>query len=264
MTPVEVRILEALSAFRFLTVEQMQRLNVGQDRKHLGERLRALAGQGLIGVLAWGVYPGLGRLPRMYHLKAKGAQTLAAFLRIDVAEVPFVPGAPKFEMDHLHRRSTVDCHIALTLWAAQSGRKIEGFQAYYFQKPLRLRLNGTQTLAPDAVFDLSRADGSPVLTVLEVCMDRSGTDRSRIIRQMESHRIAMESGALAEALGIKRGNRLMAVFENRASLEAVRDRLRVQTAFSGFTKLFLFADLDAVRNDFGSAWEDLSGAAVSL
>ena len=184
MTPVEARTLEALSAYRFLTVEQMQRLGVGADRKHLGERLRALANRGLIGVLSWGVYPGLGRLPRMYHLKAKGAATLAAFLRVDVSEVPFVAGTPKFEMDHLHRRATVDCHIALTQWAAGAGRLVTGFRPYYGGQAIRLRLAGGRTLYPDAVFDLARPDGSPVLTAFRGLprsrRHRSGADRPAI------------------------------------------------------------------------------------
>lgn len=264
MTPVEARTLEALSAYRFLTVEQMQRLGVGADRKHLGERLRALANRGLIGVLSWGVYPGLGRLPRMYHLKAKGAATLAAFLRVDVSEVPFVAGTPKFEMDHLHRRATVDCHIALTQWAAGAGRLFTGFRPYYAGQAIRLRLAGGRTLYPDAVFDLARPDGSPVLTALEVCLDRGGTDRGRIVRQMEAHREAMETGALSEALKVQRGNRLLSVFEAPASRDAVRDRLRAQSPFVAFAGLFLFGVLDDARSDFGGCWSDLNGQPVAL
>lgn len=264
MTPVEARTLEALSLYRFLTVEQMQRLGVGNDRKHLGDRLRLLANGGLIGALSWGVYPGLGRLPRMYHLKAKGASALAAFLRVDVGEVPFVPGSPKFEMDHLHRRATVDCHIALTQWAAREGRTVAGFRPYYGGQAIRLRLSGSRTLYPDAVFDLTRPDGKPVLTALEVCLDRGGTDRGRIARQMEGHREAMETGALSEALKVQRGNRLLAVFEAAASRDAVRDRLRAQTPFAAFAPLFLFGVLDDARDDFGGCWSDLNGQPVAL
>lgn len=264
MTPVEARIMEALSGYRFLTVEQLQRLGAGKDRKHLGERLRALAGRGFIGVLSWGVYPGLGRLPRMYHLKAKGAAALAAFLRLDVSEIPYVPGAPKFEMDHLHRRATVDCHIALTGWAEQHGRAVTGWRAYYGGDAVRVRVSGGRTVYPDAVFDLTRAEGSPVLTALEVCLDRGGTDRGRVVRQMEAHREAMETGALAEALKLERGNRLLAVFEGEASRDAVRDRMRAQSAFTAFAGLFLFGCLDALRDDFGGCWTDLNGQPVAL
>lgn len=264
MTPVEARTLEALSLYRFLTVEQMQRLGVGNDRKHLGDRLRLLANGGLIGALSWGVYPGLGRLPRMYYLKAKGAAALAAYLRVDVGEVPFVPGSPKFEMDHLHRRGTVDCHIALTQWAAGAGRTVTGWRPYYGGQPLRLRLPGGRTLFPDAVFDVTRADGRPALTALEVCLDRGGTDRGRIVRQMEGHREAMEAGLLAEALNVQRGNRLLVVFEAPASRDAVRERLCAQPAYAAFAPLFLFAVLDDVRADFGGCWSDLTGQPVAL
>ena len=263
MTPVEAQVLETLSVYRFLTLEQMQRIGVARDRKHLGERLNTLASHGLIGVLTWGVYPGLGRLPRMFHLKAKGAKALAGFVRVDEAEVPYVPGAPKFEMDHLHRRATVDCHIALNQWAEREGRKVHNFRAYYFAKPLRLRLPSGQGLSPDAVFDVTNADGQPVLTALEVCLDRRGTDRARILKQMESHRAVMETGALADALGLQRGNRLLAAFESAASRDAIRQSLAADIKFSAFSNLFLFVLLEDLRQDFDN-WHDLNGQPVAI
>jgi hypothetical protein len=101
-------------------------------------------------------------------------------------------------------------------------------------------------------------------SLLEVCLDRGGTYRGRIARQMEGHREAMETGALSEALKVQRGNRLLAVFESAASRDAVRDRLRAQTPFAAFAPLFLFAVLDDVCKDFGGGWSDLNSQPVAL
>lgn len=266
MTPIESGILQNLSVFHFLTREQIIRLGIAKDPKHLGDILRRLDRHKLISTLSWGVYPGLGRLPQMYHLTRKGADTLAAFLRHEHVRPPYIRGHPKFQLDHLHRRACVDMHIALVQWAAQHSLDIERLITYYAPKPntTRIDLKGIGSFFPDALLVLRKQDKSPALFAIEICMDRNGTDRARIARQLENHRKAIELGALGDTLGVPRGNRVLAIFDNKAGMDSIRKTLVNDPLYAPCRTLFLFGLLDTIRENFGGNWDSLSEQQVNL
>lgn len=263
MTPVELGILRTLAEYRFLTVPQFQRLGVARDRKHLGEKLRAFDRRGLIGMKELGVYPGLGRLPRMYYLRRIGADALAEFERRDRSEIPFQPNKPKFQVDHIHRRQTVDFHISADLWARDNGRDVGQFIAYYMPPPPRVMLTGGKALLPDAYFEMAATDGVLRPYVVEVARDSGGTDKRRILAQLAAHRIAIQGGLWALAYGHKKDNRVLSIFERQASLDAVRAAMAQSGEYAGYEAHFLFATLEE-SGDVGGCWLDMSGAATAL
>ncbi|MQX38606.1 hypothetical protein GHC57_19040 [Roseospira navarrensis] len=267
-----LRLLNRLARYRFMTVAQLIATGAGKDRKHLGQVLRRLEGHKHAGMLAWGVRPGLGRLPRMYYLKPAGAAALAAYFREEPARYGPIARTPKFTVDHLHRRHCVDCHIALDAAMEAEGGSVARYVAYYGgpgpwpgangqakADPIKLRLASGRALIPDAICDLQRGDGRRQLHALEMCMDRGGTDRARIVRQIESHCEAMSDGALSDALGLDRGYRLLCVFENRPSLDAVRRRLADEGVGENFARLILMNTHKRSRDDFASGWVDAAG-----
>jgi len=274
-TPVDIRILERLARYRFMTVAQLIAAGAGKDRKHLGQVLSRLVGHKHAGMLAWGVRPGLGRLPRMYYLKPAGAAALAEYHRVEAALYRPIKSTPKFTVDHLHRRYCVDCHIALDRAMETEGGTVAAYTAYYGgpgphpgpdgagkADAVKIRLAGGRTLIPDAVFDLERGDGRRQLHALEVCLDRGGTDRGRIVSQMEAHCEAMQDGALSDALGLDRGYRLLCIFETEHSRDAVRQRLEDTATGRDFAPLILFGTLSEIRGSFGPGWMDARGAAA--
>jgi len=127
---------------------------------------------------------------------------------------------------------------------------------------VKIRLAGGRTLIPDAVFDLERGDGRRQLHALEVCLDRGGTDRGRIVRQIEAHCEAMQDGTLSEALGLNRGYRLLCVFETGHSRDAVRQRLKDSGIGRDFGSLILFGTWAEARSSFGTGWIDVQGSTV--
>lgn len=274
-TPVDIRILERLARYRFMTVAQLIAAGAGKDRKHLGQVLSRLVRQKHVGMLAWGVRPGLGRLPRMYYLKPRGAAALAAYHREEASLYRPVKTTPKFTVDHLHRRYCVDCHIALDRAMDAEGGTIAAYAAYYGgpgpqpgpdgadkADAVKIRLTGGRTLIPDAVFDLERGDGRRQLHALEVCLDRGGTDRRRIVRQIEAHCEAIQDGALSDALGLNRGYRLLCVFETGHSRDTVRQRLKDSGIGRDFAPLILFGNLAEARSSFGTGWIGVQGSTV--
>jgi len=213
----------------------------------------------------------------MYYLKPAGAAALAAYHREDPATYRAIASTPKFTVDHLHRRHCVDCHIALDAAMTAEGGSVAGYVAYYggpgpwpgangraTADPIKLRLASGRALIPDAVFDLQRGDGRRQLHALEMCMDRGGTDRARIVRQIEGHCEAMGDGALSDALGLDRGYRLLCVFENRPSLDAVRQRLADEGVGDSFARLILMNTHKRSREDFSVGWVDAAGETITF
>jgi hypothetical protein len=264
MIPVEIKILEALSVYRFVTVAQLQAVDAGKDRKHLGDILRRLVGQNMVGVQTWGTYPSLGRLPRMYHLKRAGAHYLADYLRIDCDAVPYVMGTPKFQVDHLHRRFCVDFHITLNQWAQSDGGELRHFAPYYGAKPPRFVLGEGRVLLPDAVLVLALPDGEARLFTFEMCLDKGGTDRRRILGQLDAHRLAIAKGEITRSMGGKKDNRVLSVFERSASMDAIREKLTASPAFKNFGRHFLFATRAQIEGGLAGAWVDIEGEPAPL
>ena len=246
-----------------MTVPQFQRLGVAKDRKHLGDKLRAFVNMRLIGVQEWGVYPGLGRLPRMYHLRVAGADALAELQRVDKSEIPFQTSKPKFKIDHIHRRQTVDFHISVKLWARENGRALGRFLAYYMPPPPRVVPTGGKALLPDAYFEMAASDGVLRPYVVEVARDSGGTDKARILAQLAAHKAAIQNGLWAHSYGHKKDNRVLSVFERPASLDAVRSAMLQSGDYAGYEAHFLFATIEA-SGDLGGCWSDMFGEKAGL
>ncbi|MBC7951967.1 MAG: hypothetical protein H7Z12_09160 [Rhodospirillaceae bacterium] len=107
--------------------------------------------------------------------------SLKRWLKSELAEVPYPKGVVLVRNGFLHRLHTIDCEIAVRLWAAEHGHAVDYLSSYFDvtganrskTQPRRRSLtkidlaDGTGII-PDSVFHLTDPDGMPRLFVLEM------------------------------------------------------------------------------------------------
>jgi hypothetical protein len=267
LTPVDVALLDALATYRLLTIPQAMRLGIAK-RDYVGDRLRALAAQHLIGVLEQGRMKG----PKLHWLTPSGMK-LAAELAADRGEPLASTASPRrFALSaHLPQRlAIVDCHIAARMWARANGAAVEWFRVEFEPNPkgeLRKALqypwewNGQAvTYDPDAVGVVRLTDGEKFLFALEV--ETGGEARS--IGNFQK-RLAGRLGAFA-ARAIETGtdwpkglpvSRLLFTFPDdktmhKAQLWAVRH-------YADTMRFVFFSTVPRLQADFAGGWQNVRG-----
>src|SRR5512132_1134794 len=131
ITESTFRVLEYLHTYRFLTAPQFLRLGLAEHIDSVHYMLRGLIAGGHVDFVEFGVAPGIGRLPRVSYLTARGAECLAEAWRVDPKTINYPKGGRVFRHDYFHRRATIDFQIELRLFTGRSGAGVEFFHNYF-------------------------------------------------------------------------------------------------------------------------------------
>ena len=261
-----LRVLEHLSVYRFLTVPQMIRLGVAKHKPtayNILKRFNTLPRK-LVEKKDFGFIAGVGNLHSVYYLTRQGAAFLADVIRLDPEEIKYPKGVHVFARDYFHRIATVDIHIAFRTWAAGAGAEVDFFDTYFDKTGSnRKKRSGAKLRAktrvdlregyfiPDGIFMYTEPDEAQRLTVLEV---HNGMDTGRFMKQVETHIVALEEGAVSEKYGLALPFRMMWVFELEAGLQAAIRRMRKRPDLEGFREYVYFNTIQNVRVDFTAGW----------
>lgn len=288
---LEVRVLEHLATYRFLTIKQLLALGATKHKRHLQATLRALAGihekegrtaprryqpyrKPVVEQMRFGINRevGGGKLPFVYTLTVQGAQLLAE-LRSDERPV-YVSAVPKFpRQEYRHRLGCTDCHIAVRTWAERNHNQARlDFYHVDFNhsrklknRPIadtRVELTDGRVIKPDAVFRLTMSDQRERLYALEFW---AGSEVALIEQKLELYRHALHDGAVERTFAFKHGVQVLAVFQQERTLRHVFERLEARANFQPFSRHFLFATLEELQEDMASGWRQLGKAGrVSL
>ena len=265
--PMGFGILKALSEYRYLTTTQILALGIAKDRGHLGKVLASLlsakrrdqSGERMpkeIGEIDFGVKVGKGRLPRMYYLTKRGAQTLE-ILDPELAPVSFPTRVVRFAPDYEHRVSCVDFHIALNAWATDNHNTVSRYRQYFDWSPAsakgrpqpstRLALSHKR-VDPDALFVLSDATEIERAFVFEMT---NGFDTGRVIDKMRHLACGLRDRSLNRALSfpLQQAVRILFVFEHRRTAELVATRAANTPLVGKFSPHFLLKARDDICRD---------------
>ncbi|TAN56358.1 MAG: hypothetical protein EPN26_03970 [Rhodospirillales bacterium] len=270
LTDTEFKILDALRIFRYLTAEQLLRLKVTAHASHLYPVLRDLAD----GKRPWvekidhGAMPGVGRIPAAHYLTEQGAKVLAGALGLDPTEVPYPKGVVLVRHGFMHRLHTIDCEIAVRLWAAEHGHTVD-YMASYFDvsganrsktKPKRRALTKIDLadgsgIIPDSVFHLTGSDGTPRLFVLEMYNQHR---TKRMSEKLAEYRYAIGEHAIERQFDYPHSPRILAVFEDDKALELTQRNLTQRPDFGAhFRPFFFFKTLPELMADFQEGWRGI-------
>lgn len=270
LSPLDEKALDAIATYRLLSVELMQRLNVGKDPKHIRKRMGLLAGAKMVGHLPATFLPGYGRLPGLYWLDVKGAEWLGE--RDDTPPPPVKWKQVETAADLPHRLAIVAAHIAFRQWAESAGVSVDWFKADF--EPGEGPKNGqgpkkATTIiweggryTPDALAQVTLADGKARMLVLEVYRGgRKGT-LAHFRKKLPELRAVAEAQALEKHHGLRTGVRFLVLFDNEDM------RASALTSWSDASARvwgrFFVKSMDELSGDLNAAWWRPGGLQSSL
>lgn len=220
----QIKAIESLKIYRYLTASQMVRLGIYKTEKGLRDKiLSKLKAQPypLIKSVDFGFVAGKGRLPQLHYLTKRGALTLADLHGVGLDTIPYPIGAVQFSRDYFHRTEFINLHIALRQYAERTGQEVDFFHSYFDStgnqrqknsqliRDTQVQLNG-ETLIPDGNFRLAMHDGQSRLFTLEL---HKGTNTNKILAQLENHARIIESGLLANKYQHPFDNYVLSVYD---------------------------------------------------
>jgi len=268
------KVLEALAKYRYMTTEQFVFAGVSESKDSVMRRIlpplfRRERGK-LIDFVNLGFIPGKGCRPRVYFLTKHGAQILADFERCDISEIQFAEGGMQYARDFDHRKAYIDYVISFHRWIDSVGGDILD-ECHYFDATGSNR-KGTKSHAktrlemPDGFIipdGLAHFDAVGKVRAVAVEVHRH-TDPRRCAEQLGKHMDAIRERRVMNRFGIEHASLVFSVATDQGLCERIRTRMRDTPEWGLFAPLFRFADMDAIREDFGRAWVYADGSPAPL
>lgn len=266
-TDLQQQTLFALGRFKFLTAFQISRI-VDYIPNSVNRSIKSLP-DGLVDYHDFGVISGIGKIPRLYFLKPKGADLLeemgAEHIRFPKARVILAPHS------YAHRVGLVDIQIAFELFLERKEMDLNFFEVD-FDVVGRNRGNGVNRtqltkiyisddeedfIIPDLVFSYENHEGQTPFYLGEF---HRGKDAGRFMRQLWQYVRALQAGSPTEKYKDRVGERrprILCVFELQSTRNAVARRVLQEDRFAELRSGLLFATIEDVKKDFETAFKTL-------
>lgn len=277
----ELKVLELLAKYKFLTSSQFVKLGVRNDRDNITKILRELlhTKKNLIERSSFGFMAGYGRLEDFYFLTKKGVNFLVEELGKDPSNIKAPIGTTTlFQRDYFHRWWCIDFYILLSQWIqTQEGEII--FLNYYFDKVgsnrnqdkgasksiNSLELTDEHTTKKSYIIpDIITKFKTPQREYLYIYEQHNGKDTKRAIEQIEQHFIALAQGTTNKKYNYEKATRIIFVFEFESCKKATIQRLKEIEHSQNFNNLFLFKTNEELKQDFFSKWELIDGTKTNF
>ena len=274
LTETQIRILEELARYKFLTAAQMVRLGITSQLPSIYRASKPLTEgrSALVGKKEFPPTPGLGRPSAIYYLRDKGARFLTDALHHRPDRIRMTKNTQTlFARDYTHRIQTLDFHIAWSTYAA--GRDFETFPfVTYFdfegsnhggerrlRAQTRMEVEGFANgfIVPDAHFGYrDPATGRDQFFLVEIARKR---DTGYIMRQILGHAMAINQGSSLQVFHPKILPRVLYVFEIEGTMKSAVARFRNDPNFGALHEWFAFGTIDDAVTNFESAWRSPDG-----
>lgn len=266
----QIKVLEALKVYRYLTVKQLVRLKVYGSEKGLRDKVLSrlrLEPYPLIASADFGFVAGKGRLESVHCLTRRGALALADLDGVGIETIPYPTGAIQFSRDYEHRLDFISLHIALRQYAERTGQSVEFFHSYFDsvgnqrQKNSQL-IRATQVflrnkaIIPDGNFRLAMLDGQTRLLSLEL---HKGNNTAKILEQLENHAVLIEKELLPNKYNHPFDNYVLSVYDHHGTLEAVKKRFQDSPRLSDYKAHYAFNVWEVAQADFAQGWHYCDG-----
>jgi hypothetical protein len=274
----QLKALEALNTYRFLSVQQMIQVGVSNTKYGISRTVQALlaGNKPLIKVADFGTFPTIGRLPVLYYLSKWGAEWLGEAFQVDTQDINAPKGAVIFTRDYYHRVQTIDTHISVRKFT----QSIEGMECNFFhtyfeqsganrtkdpdkkrkQALTKIPLKNGEGFVPDAIFSLTDPDGKEWLFTAEIYRNMT---TKRTYQQLQHHAESLDNGTISDLYQYKRAVRLLVVCEQENAMKALQKRLAGDELFKHCEPFMLFKTLEQVQHNFPYGWQTFSGKEMN-
>ena len=273
----QLKAIEQLSIYKYLTSSQFNVLGVYKNRGDLTNSLKKLVDvkNALIGKISFGVYPRLGKLEDFYYLTNDGKSFLIDNLGYTKELIKAVhKNSTEFHGHYFHRKYTIDFYIYFKRWLDENNGEVD-FLDYYFDRMgnnrskikdehlkglNRMMLEDGRTFIPDAVSKFN-IDGAEYLYLFE---QHNGESTKRLIEQLNIHCIALAEKTATRKYNFGKSHRVAVVFEHESVKNATINRLQAMEEFKRFYNHFIFKTNDEIKKDFVNNWTLIDGSKVSF
>lgn len=258
-SPQQWKVLQALSIYRFLTVDQMLRLGISKNAKSLRDKtLFALRHHKCIHSEKIGSF-----LPDMHHLTKRGRDILCLVENIEVEPVPSNKRQPFSALFAPHRFAQVDFHIGLQQWAAQRGDAEVLLELQDFVRDANTGKGRTKpatelavpglinTIIPDGIFAAGLVTGQVAVYLVEI---HRSTQSKAVTEQLNRYFEVIKSGIIKQKYGYAANPIICSVHHQASVLASVKTRLNAHPEFAPFRHNFVFHDLASLPANFSGGW----------
>ena len=276
LTETQLRILEELARYKYLTSSQMVRLGLATVRNNIYRAVKPICGpKKPIDKKNFSPIPGVGKLESVYYLRPSGADILVQELDYSKEKIRLHKGS-FFGRDYMHRVRTIDFHLSwngfsrirrlfpLTLCTyfdfqganhSSSGGRL--------QSKARIPVTGhhSEYIVPDMVIRAKQNNGREMFFLFEMA---DGHDTAYILRQAFGHVLALSQGTPSKAFQTSVSPRILYVFEHKSTLRAVAQRFLEDDRFSEFNEWFLLGLHESVIRNMQGSWYHCNQTKASL
>lgn len=275
MSESELKIIEALARYKFLTSSQLDFLKILKNKVGLYARLRQLSSgkNAFVKKNSFGIMPGKGKLEDFHFLTEKGKNFLIENLDYSDKNIKIPKGTSSlFQRDYFHRKKTIDFFLYFDRFLLDNQSHII-FLDYYFDKQGNNRSSKNSRaknridieesgsfLIPDIVTKF-RYKNEPYLFFFEL---HNGKDTKKIMKQLYYHLLVIEEGGGAEKYQMKKSHRVLIVFEFESILKSTIERLSKVSDFEGFEPFFIFKTEKELKDDFFNNWLKIDNQRTTL
>ncbi len=267
ITNSQMKILEALARYTFLTVPLIDTLGVFKNPISIYRSLRGLKdlSKPLIITQNFGVHPTRGQLHSLIYLSKYGKEVL---LDNGHKEVNInIPSAKTFvSTDYFHRVANIQTFVFMDLYLQSIDKAKILFFDYYFSKTSRtsqeysralnrIDLENDNYIIPDIITKFN-IDEKEYLYLIEI---HNGNDSNKAFVQCLQHIKAIDLGSPKDKYNHPRNNRVIFIFEQKGCMNAVIKKINSTENLKKYLNLFLFKTIEDMKNNFGNNWIKFNG-----
>lgn len=274
ITGVQTKILQGLARYKFLTTSQMIALEIAKDRGNLHKDLVRLRDtkKPLIAQKVFGTMSKIGKIENIHYLTKRGAEVLETELNFDPQNIKYPIGTSTlFQQDYFHRKSTIDCQIAIDMQCLKNGLEILFYERYFdkggenrttgtLQAKTRIEIENKKFLIADSAFMLQ----TPIQKELYCLEMYNGKDTQRTFGQLQQYVEALKLGSPSIKYSFNRGNRILCVFEFESMMKATIQRVNQDGYFTHTRKFFLFKTLEQMKENALMNWLNTNNQSVCM
>jgi hypothetical protein len=258
-SPQQWKVLQALSQYRFLTVDQMVHLGISKNPKSLRDKsLFALRHHGCIYSENIGPF-----LPQVHHLTKKGRDLLCVIKDRELEPHPGKKRQPISAMFAKHRFAQVDFHIGLQQWADSRGDaellvELQDFVCLPNQRREKPKPSTelivpelVNTVIPDGTFAVGLHTGPVAVYLVEI---HRSTQSKAVTDQLAKYFEVIRSGAVQQKYELIANPIICSVHHQDSVLKSVKARLMAHIGFAPFRRNFVFHRLNDLTTNFTGGW----------